>query len=579
MLAPLTAVRCVSPAVRKSSTRPGGIRDVSPTTSPGQQAALVGRQPGARAAEPGAQRTGSALHRRRPAAQHRRAAHRHHRRDRLAGPAGPSRPVRASRCPGSSAAQRRSRASTSTGARVRTSRPRASTRSSRTGTTSRSPSRRSPRVPPRVQHRVGGHDPGGGCGGAVLGEPGQPAAAHGLEPEGTDRRPCNQAQQDQHDRPGHRAPTGPARHDRRHRQRQADPEHDEPADRASGGGAGADERAHPGRDGRSGQPGVERLGRPGWDVGLVGRPGSHGHDRTEVGQRRLTDPRHLTELVDRAEPAVCGAPVEDALRQHRTYPRQRVEGSSVAEFRSTGADGAGVAPALPPPRQGPGRGVGALPRRCTTAARRRRAAGPGSRWRVAPTRWCHPRPAPRRPPGASGEADQPWSVHGADHVHDHLGRCREPGSGRGARSGAPGAAAVAASDGAVAATRRTGGAARAAGWARHSSSAATIAATRRTSPRPAVACRLGTQRTRGGRAPDPGGANRADAGRPGTQPPRAPQSGSSPGGAGASRGDGDAAGGRAGASSPSRASRASPGVRAAASGRRCRESRGLTPRR
>ena len=41
----------------------------------------------------------------------------------------------------------------------------------------------------------------------------------------------------------------------------------------------------------------------------------------QVGQRRLADPGHLAQLVDRAEPAVRRPPVEDPLRQHRTDAR------------------------------------------------------------------------------------------------------------------------------------------------------------------------------------------------------------------------------------------------------------------
>ena len=302
---------------------------------------------------------------------------------------------------------------------------------------SRSPSRRSPRVRPGCSTGVGGHDPRGGCRGAApLREPGQPAAAHGLEPEGTDRRPCNQAQQDQHDRPSQPAPTGPARQDRRHRQRQADPEHDEPADRATGGSTGADEGAHPGRDGRAGQPGVERVGRPGRDVVLVGRPG---HTVT-TGRRSAsvaspipdTSPSSSTELN-----RPC------AVRQSRMrwastgpIPGSASRASSVAEFRSTGADG--------------GRRRARAAHRSSRAGRRdqRRAPPPlhhellavdeqpgqvharGSRRRSGATRGPHRVDHPR----AGREAHQAGVVHGSDDVHHHLrsraGRRRGRAGGR-----------------------------------------------------------------------------------------------------------------------------------------------------
>ena len=45
----------------------------------------------------------------------------------------------------------------------------------------------------------------------------------------------------------------------------------------------------------------------------------------EVGELRLPDALHLAQLVDAAEAAVLGAPVDDALRQHRPDARQGLE--------------------------------------------------------------------------------------------------------------------------------------------------------------------------------------------------------------------------------------------------------------
>ena len=67
---------------------------------------------------------------------------------------------------------------------------------------------------------------------------------------------------------------------------------------------------------------------PGADQPGVQRRRSHRHRRPQVGQRRLTDAGDLAQLVDRAEPAVRGPPVEDPLRQHRPdagQPVQRLE--------------------------------------------------------------------------------------------------------------------------------------------------------------------------------------------------------------------------------------------------------------
>ena len=136
-----------------ASARPSGSRRPAPAASrgvpddqAGQQAALVGRQPGA---APGGARPGAHRRRAAPAAGGPAAPadhNRHHRRDRLAGlgwpqPAGQGQPL-----PWRQVPQRRSSASTSTGARVRTAdrEPRPGRR--RTGTMSRSPSRRSPRL-------------------------------------------------------------------------------------------------------------------------------------------------------------------------------------------------------------------------------------------------------------------------------------------------------------------------------------------------------------------------------------------------------------------------------------------------
>ena len=303
---------------------------------------------------------------------------------------------------------------------------------------------------------------------------------------------------------------------------------------------------------------------------------------------RLTDPGHLAAARRRCRTARGRAPVDDPLGEHRPDARQPVQ---LLE----------------------GRGV-EVHRRGRRAARRRAGGGTscgadgrsGRRQDRRPATALHQQlltvdedpgqvdarllePWPSTPPAARtasatrepGEPDQARAAHGADHLHDNVGRRGRGRPRHGSRPDLPRRCCRRAAASTGDAARRPGapaGAARAAGWARHSSSSATRPATSRTSTSPAAARRLGTHRTRTGGTPDTSGDHRGGAGRPGTQPPVGPEPGAPTAGAagGEPTGSGSGLPGRDGPAEPAGAS---PGVRAAASGRRWREGRGLTPRR
>ena len=196
-LAPLTAVRCVSPAVRKSSTSPAGIREVSPTTSPGSSPRSAGGSTRAARRSPA---------RRSPAARCTSGG----RPTSVGGPrtettaatgwparAGPSRPDSPTRWPGSRPSQRLSRARTSVGARVRTARPRTSTRSSRTSTTTRSAPRSAPRTVPGLRTGSARTTPVARHRRTVGRHLRQPAPPDGGQAQRADRAPRDQAEQHQ----------------------------------------------------------------------------------------------------------------------------------------------------------------------------------------------------------------------------------------------------------------------------------------------------------------------------------------------------------------------------------------------
>ena len=129
-----------------------------------------------------------------------------------------------------------------------------------------------------------------------------------------------------------------------------------------------------------------------------------------------------------------------AVRQSRMrwastgpIPGSASRASSVAEFRSTGADGAGVAPALPTApamagRRGQRRAPPSLhhellavdeqPGQVHAGGSRRRCGAT-----CGPDRVDHPR--------AGREAHQAGVVHGPDDVHHHLGSRALPDHGRG----------------------------------------------------------------------------------------------------------------------------------------------------
>ena len=196
------------PAVRKSSTRVAGIRE---TCRRGRvPAAGRARPAGARSSgppQPGPQAAGRPLHRRvggrcRPGARGRR------RRRPPAAPAGPGRADRtappADR--GAGRAHRRSRASTSDRRPGAHSRPRTPMRSSRTGTTTRSPVRWSPPRPAVMHHRVARHRPGERGDRPFHRQVRQPARPQGADVQRADRGRPHEAEQcgtgDRHQGPG-----------------------------------------------------------------------------------------------------------------------------------------------------------------------------------------------------------------------------------------------------------------------------------------------------------------------------------------------------------------------------------------
>src|SRR5690606_28156448 len=81
----------------------------------------------------------------------------------------------------------------------------------------------------------------------------------------------------------------------------------------------------------------------------------HPHLVAEAAQELFPDPTDLGQLLHRGEPAVLGAPVDDALGQHRSDPGQGVQRSGVSRVEVDHAitrtvptpAGAGAGPASP----------------------------------------------------------------------------------------------------------------------------------------------------------------------------------------------------------------------------------------
>ena len=259
-----------------------------------------------------------------------------------------------------------------------------------------------------------------GAGGHPAGESadrqqGSQQAAVGADSRGQGRRAEQGAQQD----PGRPPATRPAGNGERSR--------------------GADERTRPGRQRRQDEPQVDGfVGRPvrrrasrlaiGWSPGWPGGMSAgvaatgRGHTVTsgpQVGQGRLTDAGDLAELVDGAEPAVRGRQSRIRWASTGPMPGSASSCSSVAVLRSTGA-AARTARCCAP-------GVPAAPARAGQRRRRhqRRRGGP-------------PRPARRRRAGRArltlAGSPRGWPADGRHGVGDPRARrqLHQPGRSHGA---------------------------------------------------------------------------------------------------------------------------------------------------
>ena len=343
-LAPLTAVRWVSPAVRKSSTRSGRHPRRVAEDQARQQPALGRRQHRAlpAAARPAGRRPPAAPAAGRPTSlggpRTETTAATGCAGARRTEPTGQPHPLpgqQAEPAPVAGEDERRR-----PGAHAR---PRTSTRSSRTGTTTRSAPRSRPADGAGIADRVGASpSPVARTVAPSAANSGQPAAADGRQVQRADRASRRRGSRTHEHRGGRGrrpAPGQPASGRRRLRRAAPSDPTDQPS-RWQAGGEPVATKVPPRRGGRGDQAGVQALAPRSFGSGgrLAGRGPAHTvTDRPQVGQGRLADARDLTQLVDRAEPAVRGAPVEDPLGQHRPdagQPVQRLERRGVEVDRA-----------------------------------------------------------------------------------------------------------------------------------------------------------------------------------------------------------------------------------------------------
>ena len=289
---PETAVRCVRPVVRKSSTSPGGIPASSPSTRAGTSARwLAGRWATASRIEA---RRASVARQAAPAAAGRLGwPARGHRGGQVARvvdgrqPAGEADPL------------------------PEATRSQASSPNTRTGwcrptrDPHQHPVAEATLDPPWVaRHRARqGHQ------GALLGGRRDRAHAHRLGPD--QRHHPDPGGDGQHRQRGEGRPPPPRPEDG-HQQRRGRDEGEHPDDARP---PPHEQRPGPRRQAEERQPQVRR-----------------GHSVTygrELGQGDLADPVHVEELVDRGEGAVLGPPGQDRLGRHRADVGQRLEGDLV----------------------------------------------------------------------------------------------------------------------------------------------------------------------------------------------------------------------------------------------------------